>query len=185
MEMGLRTDCIEENLRLLENHDFDYILGSVHLVNGIDIYDESYYTGKSKQEAYIEYFEYMLSCVKQYTFIDSLGHIDYIARYARFDDKEVYYYDYKNFIDEILRTLIHNDIIIEINTKRLKNKEASYNMLQIYKKFKELGGEYVTIGSDAHTPYDIGQNFQIGKEIAEACSLKIVHFKERKIIMSE
>lgn len=185
MEMGLRTDCIEENFKLLKEYAFDYIIGSVHLVNGVDIYDQSYYEGKSKYKAYSEYFEYMLSCVKKYTFIDSLGHIDYIARYAKYSDTEVYYKDYRNFIDEILRTVIHNDIVMEINTRRISNKETTGNLLQIYKRFKELGGEYVTIGSDAHRASDIGQNFYIGKEIAEACSLKIVHFKERKIILSK
>lgn len=61
----------------------------------------------------------MLECIEKYVFIDSLGHIDYIARYARFEDNEIYYMDFRNEIDEILRTLIQNEKAIEINTRRI------------------------------------------------------------------
>lgn len=185
IEMGLRPDCVEENKRLHEKYDFDYIIGSVHLVNGIDIYEKEYYEGRPKLEAYEEYFEYMLKCVKLYDFIDSLGHIDYIARYARYSNNEIYYKDYSDIIDEIMKELIKKDIVMELNTRRLLNKETVENLIGIYKRYGELGGKYVTMGSDSHSADTLGHEFAVGGEIAQICGLKIVHFKERKIIVSK
>lgn len=185
MEMGMRSDCIEENKKLIRNNKLDYIIGSIHLVNGIDIYESVYYEGRSKKEAYEEYFSCMLKCVKLYDFVDSLGHIDYIARYARVSDVEIYYNEYREFIDEILKTIIKNNIALEINTRRLNDKKALLNLIEIHKRFRNLGGKFVTIGSDSHRVDDIGKNFKIAEELAENCGLKIVHFKEREMIMSK
>jgi histidinol-phosphatase (PHP family) len=185
MEMGIRPDCLEENKRLQDNYKFDYIIGSVHLVNGIDIYDLEFYEGRSKHEAYEEYFTVMLECLRGHDFIDSLGHIDYITRYARVSDPEIYYRDYAYLIDEILKLLVKNDKALEINTRRLIDKKVMSNVLEIYKRFGELGGKYVTLGSDSHKCDDIGKNFKEAEEIAEICGLNIVHFKERKMILSK
>lgn len=185
IEMGLRLDCFEENKEVIKDRDFDYVLGSVHLVNGVDIYDESYYKDKTKKAAYTEYFQYMLDCIRKYQFIDSLGHIDYIARYARYDNRQIYYGDYTELIDEILNTLIRNNTQLELNTRRLDNKETIDELMPIYKRYQDLGGEYITIGSDAHNPADIGRNFNVAEAFAESCALKIVHFKERKLCVSK
>jgi histidinol-phosphatase (PHP family) len=184
IEMGLRHDCVEENEDIVKYNDFDYVIGSIHVVNDVDIvdiYEEKYYSGKSKEEAYNEYLEYMLKCLEIYDCFDSLGHIDYISRYARYDDKEIYYEDFSEFIDEILKILINKGKSIEINTRRLKDEKAVDNLLKIYKRYNELGGKYVTIGSDAHRVEDIGKNFDVAKEIIECCQLKPVYFKSRKM----
>lgn len=185
MEMGMRLDCLEKNREFHRSYDFDYIIGSVHLVNGIDIYNANYYEGRNKQDAYEEYFSYMLECIKAHDFIDSLGHIDYIARYARVDNQEIYYGEYAIYIDEILKALVKNQKVLEINTRRLASKKSIENLIEIYKRYSELGGQYVTVGSDSHYCDDIGKNFSEAKGIAEICGLKIVHFKERKMILSK
>lgn len=185
MEMGMRSDCLEENRDLNNNYNFDYIIGSVHLVNDIDLYDEIFYTNRNKSEVYEEYFKCMLQCVKLYDFVDSLGHIDYIARYARFSDPEIYYNEFLEYFDEILRVIIKNNSVMEINTRRIGDKNTIENLIKIYKRFRELGGEFVTLGSDSHYCDDIGKNFKDGERIAEICGLKIVHFKERKMILSK
>lgn len=185
MEMGMRLDCLKENKSFHSDYIFDYIIGSTHLVNGIDIYRPEYYEARGKREAYEEYFTYMLKCLKSYDFVDSLGHIDYIARYARVEDQEIYYDEYSDYLDEIFKVLINGNKAIELNTRRLSDKETVNNLLEIYKRFGELGGKYVTLGSDAHNYDDIGRNFNAAEEIAEICGLNIVHFKERKMILSK
>lgn len=180
IEIGMKQDCEAESRKLVLDNCFDYVIGSIHLVDNMDIYYGEYYAGKTKEQAYSKYLKTMLDCVKIYDFIDSMGHIDYISRYAKFDDKEIYYNDYPELIDSIFKTLIEKDKCIELNTRRLGTKSAADSLIPIYKRFKELGGRYITLGSDAHDVDAIGMNFKTAVEIADICDLKIVYFKDRK-----
>lgn len=180
VEIGMKEDCVQESKKVAKNNPFDYIIGSVHLVNNLDIYYEEYYKEKNKREAYKKYFIAMLESIKTYDFIDSMGHIDYISRYAKYEDKEIYYDEYSDIIDEILKVLINTDKCMELNTRRLNDENAVKNIIPIYKRFRELGGQNITIGSDAHNALSIGSNFNVAKDIATLCDLKIVYFKNRK-----
>ena len=181
IELGMTEDTLKEGKKIVESHPFDFVLGSVHMVDNMDLYYETFYKGKEKSEAYGKYFETMLVCVKNFHFVDSMGHIDYIARYGRYKDKEIYYHEHAEIMDEIFRMLIANDTSIELNTRRFDSKEVIENLLTIYTRYAELGGKHITVGSDAHTPEAIGMGEKTAKEIAEASKLKIVYFKERKI----
>lgn len=181
IELGMRDDCINENAIIEKSHPFDYVLGSIHFVNGIDIYEKSFYESKTKLEAYNEYFENMLDNIKSHSYIDSLGHIDYICRYAQYDDKDIYYEEHSNIIDEILKELVDRNIAIEINTRRLSNDATVKNLTKIYRRYSELNGKYVTIGSDSHTENSIGYNYKRALDIAAISNLKTVYFKERKM----
>ena len=123
----------------------------------------------------------MVDCVKKYNFIDSLGHIDYISRYATFKDNEIHYNEFNEYINEVLKAIVNNEKVIEINTRRLNNKDAYKNLMNIYKEYKHIGGKYVTIGSDAHCAGDIGKNFALGNTICQDCNLKAVYFRNRNM----
>lgn len=181
IELGLRNDCIEENKSLSNSYPFDYVIGSIHVIDNIDIYQPIFYENKTKTNIYLHYLNTIYNCIKECDFIDSLGHIDYITRYSPYSDTELYYKDFADIIDEILKTLSTKEKALELNTRRINNKTAAQNMLDILKRFKELGGKYVTLGSDAHNTNAIGLNFEIAYELVEKSSLKIVYFKDRKI----
>ncbi|WP_125154670.1 histidinol phosphate phosphatase [Clostridium rectalis] len=185
IEMGMRPDCIEENRKISKEYPFDFVLGSVHVVkmNNIyyDIYNKELYYNGSKTDIFIYYFNYIFRCIKEHNYIDSLAHIDYIARYAKFHDKEIYYEEYREYIDPTLKLLADSGKAIEINTRRFTQKKVLENMIKIFKRFKELGGKFVTIGSDAHINKNIGNYYKEAKEIADQCNLNIVYFKNRKV----
>lgn len=180
LEMGLREDCLEKNKKLADSYDFDYIIGSIHVVDNIDLFEKEFYEGRDKKEVYSHYLKTMLQCIKSHDFVDSLGHIDYIARYANYEDNEMHYSDFTDEIDEIFKVLIQNEKSIEINTRRMGDPKVVESLTQIYNRYYELGGRIVTIGSDSHRPNNIGQNFDAAKEIADKCNLKMVYYKERK-----
>jgi histidinol-phosphatase (PHP family) len=181
IEIGMKNDCIDESRIIVNSNPFDYVIGSIHLVDNLDLYYKDYYEGKSKKTAYLKYLNSMLENLKKFDFIDSLGHIDYICRYAKYDDSELYYDEFSDIIDEIFKILISSGKCIELNTRRLKNKSSIDPLLKIYKRYRELGGKYITIGSDAHDEKSIGGNFSIAKEMVSQCDLKIVYFKDREI----
>ena len=182
IEIGMREDCVDANRIMATSHPFDFVIGSIHVIENLDIYQKSFYHSRTKEDVYHQYFDSMIGCLQQYDFIDSLGHIDYICRYARFDDPELYYFDFQTDIDLVLSTLAQRDQALEINTRRLYLPDTKESLLPVYHRFRELGGNYVTIGSDAHKPQDIGKDLDIAFEIADICGLTPVYFKERKPI---
>ena len=120
MELGLQPQCVDDNHSLLRNYNFDYIIGSLHLIDGMDPYYDSFYEGKSVTWCYETYFTSLLANIKQFSDFDSLGHMDYIARYAkRFYGEEEARLSYSMFpelFDEIFHFLIRRNISLEVNT---------------------------------------------------------------------
>jgi len=179
VEIGMQLICLEESREIADKYPFDYILGSIHVAQGEDVFSPEFYKGKTKKETFEKYFSSMVDCVKNYDFIDSLGHIDYISRYATFIDNEINYNEFDEYINEVLKAIVNNEKVIELNTRRLNSKEAYKNLMNIYKAYKQIGGKYVTIGSDAHCAGDIGKNFDLANIICQECNLKAVYFRNR------
>ena len=71
--------------------------------------------------------------------------------------------------------------IMELNTRRLSSKAAAESLLMIYARYRELGGQYVTIGSDAHSAEAVGMNFKRAQDMTDFVGLRPVWFRERKI----
>lgn len=181
IELGMDTGYEAENKNLVDTYNFDEVIGSQHFLHGFDIYDASLYKEKTKEELFRDYFLEIIASLKTHSYIDTLGHIDFISRYCPFEDKEIYYDDYCDYIDEIIKLCINYDISLEINTRRLGMVKSLNSLVRIYKRYKELGGNYVTIGSDAHTVDSIGLNLNKGFQIAESLGLKPIYFKNRTV----
>jgi histidinol-phosphatase (PHP family) len=180
IELGMTPENCQENKKIIEAHPFDCVVGSIHVVDNMDLFMKESYQGRAKQAVYERYFDSMINCLKLHGFIDTLGHIDYISRYAVYKEKEIAYPKYRELIDEVLGVLIREGIVLEINTRRLHLKGVFENYTEICRRFYELGGRMVTIGSDAHDPESIGKDFPSAVRIAELCNLRIVYFKERR-----
>ncbi|MCD2347695.1 histidinol phosphate phosphatase [Clostridium guangxiense] len=180
VEIGMTEEYSDENRKINENYDFDYVIGSIHFVDGIDIYEKIYYKGKEKSSTYRRYFQAMINCIKTHEYVDSLAHIDYICRYATYEDSEIYYNEYAELIDEVLKFIIDKGIALEINSRRLDKAYIIKNLIPIYKRYREMGGNFVTIGSDAHYDKNIGMNIKEAFSIAEECNLRTVYYKNRK-----
>lgn len=182
IEMGLREICRKENEDTLKKgYPFDFVLGSIHYAGDFEIARSSLFDNRSKKETYEFYFKKMLQNIDENPYIDSLAHIDYISRYSPYDNTEINYSEFSDYIDAVLESIIDKGIALEINTRRI-DKDSSFNSLMgIYKRFSELKGKYVTIGSDSHRSTAVGKDFNKAIKIAESCNLKPVYFKERKM----
>ena len=153
VELGMQTDVFRENAIYAKSYDFDFIIFSCHIVNKRDPYYPEFFENRSEEEALREYFECILENVKLFNNYDVLGHLDYAIRYAPETDKNYSYLKYKDVIDRILTTVIDNGRGIEVNTAGIRKyylKDVHPNT-DILKRYKELGGEIITVGSDSHT----------------------------------
>jgi histidinol-phosphatase (PHP family) len=81
----------------------------------------------------------------------------------------------------VLRAAVETDTVLELNTRRLGERRAVKELVPIYTRYRELGGRYVTLGSDAHAADAIGAHFAAAEELAAATRLRIVTFKERRV----
>ncbi|MEG0272856.1 MAG: histidinol-phosphatase HisJ family protein [Hydrogenoanaerobacterium sp.] len=161
---------------------FDFIIGSVHT---IDNKNDFYYTDFKKTSPYTvldKYFARMLKLVNWNKF-DVLGHLTYPLRYmARDGVTDIDLSRYDDIIDEILRTIVQNGKGVEINSAGLRQTVNSLTPpLKYLKRFKELGGEIITIGSDAHCADDLGKGISEGMELAlEAGFSRFAFYKARQ-----
>ena len=187
IELGLRPgrmDLNEQMHKLLAEHSFDFVLGSVHLLDNDDPYYESYWQGRSSRDILSKYFTDMLTSLKEYDNFDSLGHLDYLIRYIPpyCGEKDYVYKEYTEVLDEILKSLIDKKKALEINTAGLiKGLPCFHPKLETLKRYLELGGELLTIGSDGHSPDNIATEFAKTEELLQACGVKgYFVYKNRK-----
>ncbi|GKX66937.1 histidinol-phosphatase HisJ family protein [Inconstantimicrobium mannanitabidum] len=181
IEIGLGEEILDKNIET-SNNNFDLVLGSIHIVNDKDIFNEFFQEGVTKQAGFEEYFEFTAKCIELYDCFQVLSHLDYPSRYAPFKDPEMYYEDFSDHIDTVLRTLIRKDKVLELNTRRLNDKTAFNNLNTILKRYYDLGGRYISLGSDAHKPQDIMNNFEAGLTMLNSLNLTPVTFREKKLI---
>lgn len=181
VEIGIAKSCIEKNKAVADSGDFDFILGSVHTVFDHDLYYRPFYEGKNKQTAYEEYFKAMYEGILTHSYINALGHIDYIARYAPYHDREITYHEFAASIDEVLKCIVDRQIALELNTRRFNDAAAVTALLAIYRRYYELGGRVVTLGSDSHRASELGGYFSAALAFMEQCGLKPVYFKARQM----
>ena len=186
IELGLQTHIVDELNSFVKTYpQLDFIIGSSHVVNRKDPYYPEYFEGRSEKEAYMEYFESVLANIKVFDGFDAYGHIDYIVRYGPNKNRFFSYSEYGDVIDEILKELIHRGKGIEINTAGFRyGLDAPNPCADILKRYRELGGEIVTLGSDAHKPEDVGSDFKRAVEVLKGSGIKyIANFKSRKPVM--
>lgn len=181
IEIGLQPCCTEQNLLLAKSQDFDFIIGSSHLCKGADPYYPSFFEGKNPGECCLSYFEETLDNIKSFSGFDVYGHLDYIARYLPGDAAPYNSMDYQNILEEILKTLIEKGKGIECNTSGLRKSLAAVNPApEIIKRYKELGGEIITVGSDAHNPEDIASGFDTVAQILKDCGFSYYSTFEKR-----
>lgn len=180
VEVGLRKFARAANKNFIAQADFDLVIGSIHLVDDLDIYYPEFFAGKDKATAYRKYFAQMAEEAAVADF-DVLGHIDYICRTAPYENPELDYETFAAEIDEVLKIVVERGKVLELNTRRFKNSRAVAGLVPVYKKYRELGGRFVTLGSDAHRVSAVGNFFARALELVRALDLTPVTFRERKL----
>ncbi|MCD8218735.1 MAG: histidinol-phosphatase HisJ family protein [Clostridiales bacterium] len=182
IELGLQPHLSDTHRNLVYTHNFDFVIGSSHVVHGMDPYYPAYYEGRTEEEAYYEYFTSIIENIRAFDDFDVYGHIDYVVRYGPDRNKNYSYAHYRDVIDEILKLLIEKGKGIEINTGGYRCGLGHPNPTEdILKRYRELGGEIITLGSDAHKPEDIAYDFRRIPAILHDCGFAYYTvFKERK-----
>ncbi len=182
VELGVQPHISQKLALYAKSYDFDFIIASSHLCNRKDPYFPSFYKGRGDEEAYREYFTSILDNLKAFDHFDVYGHLDYVVRYGAAKDNNYSYDMYKDIFDRILETLVEKGKGIEVNTGAIGYQLRELNpCTDIIKRYKELGGEIVTIGSDAHAPKDIARGFDRAAQILGQCGFRYYTVFEKRM----
>lgn len=197
IELGFRTYLKDYYEELTKKYPFDFVIGSVHNVpykkdaEGNILYTdpaaEKLFTDRTDKEAYRLMMETTLENVRTSDCFQTLGHLDYVVRYGKSREKEYSYTDYADIIDEILKLLIEKERGLEVNSAGLKyGLPFAHPHPDVLKRYRELGGEIITIGADAHKPEHIAYDFAKAEEILKSCGFKYyTEFFEQKPVFKQ
>ena len=172
IELGIQPHITKKLDQVASAFSFDYIIGSTHTFQKMDAEDARHYEGVDIETAVRRYFEDELANVKGFQGFDSAGHMDFVLRYGPGAAESFSYAKYGDIIDEILKELIATGRGIECNTSKFKAKNMINPNRSIIQRYRELGGEIITFGSDAHVSERLGEGFAEAGEIVKSCGLK-------------
>ena len=173
IRLGCEVDyipgCEEEVVKRLQAYPFDYIMGSVHLLDGF-LFDHPGYMEEWEKrdvdEVYRNYFSRLLQCIRTGLF-DIIAHPDLVKKFGflpRFPLDSLY--------QKVARALQENNMVAEINTsglrKPVKEIYPSLDFLKILCKYRVP----VTLGSDAHSPEEVGKDLGKAQKWAEEAGYK-------------
>ena len=166
IELGLNPSIESKNSKFVNENDFDFIIGSSHIVNGIDPYYPEFWENKIIKDAIMSYFEAILRNVTTYNDYDVYGHLDYIRRYVK-DSSYVYVdSDFYEITDMIFKNIIYKGHGIELNTRGLTDGITNFiPTITLLKRYHDLVGEIITLGSDSHYLKNLGYAFTTAKDI--------------------
>ena len=191
IEFGLLPHLSETYDKIARSYDFDFIIGSSHLISAPwypddpkhgDPYNDAFWEGRSEEAVIEAYFQSIINNVTSYKNFDSYGHIDYIVRYAPNKNQNYSYEKYAVMIDQVLNILIDNDIALEVNTAGFKyGLGEPHPQSDILKRYLELGGTKITIGADGHKPDHIAYDFKKAETLLKDLGFKsYTVFKKRQ-----
>jgi histidinol-phosphatase (PHP family) len=182
IELGLQPHIGDDLRNIVNAGTYDFIIGSIHVVDHVDPYFKEYWEGKTEYQGTYRYFENVLESLAAFDNFDVFGHLDYVVRYGPTQDKNYSYHQYKEIIDEILKVLISKNIGLELNTAGLKyGLSFAHPQVEVLKRYRELGGEIITVGSDGHKPEHLAYDFhKVPDILKEAGFSYYTIFKNRK-----
>lgn len=173
IELGLQIHELEHMTKAAADYPYDFIIGSCHIIDGLDPWYPEFFQSRPEKASYDRYFEVTLKRVQLMDCYDVFGHLDYIVRYGANKNRDFSYEKYREQIDPILKTLVEKGKGLECNTGGLKYGLGHPNPTEdILKRYRELGGEILTVGSDAHETAHIGYDFQLLPELLKYCGFR-------------
>ena len=149
-----------------------------------------YFKNKTLEQSIELYFHTVNQYVKEYEDFNVLGHLTLIKRYLHFKDahwKDIDWTKYYDIIEQTFKTLIQTNRGIEVNLSGFRYRlDCVLPDFPFIKLYKELGGEIITVGSDAHSKHFVGKHIPYGYELLKEAGFEYVTtFRDRQPIFNK
>ena len=169
---GTLSQLIDE----IKDWEFDYIIASLHTIEETTPFNSEYFEGRDINRAASWYLETLYQRIQNLDpkYYSSVGHIDYVSKGAHgLVDPRINYHDISDQLDSLFKYIIPLGKCIEINTSTYRNLGSleipGYDWLS---RYAELGGEFITLGSDAHVTKHLGYRIKDAAELAKSAGIK-------------
>lgn len=173
VEIGVQPQVLSESEKLVSSYPFDFVIASNHVVDRLDLHQGDFCRGKTREEAYRGYLTQVKKTLSTFKCFNVAGHLDYIRRYGGYENNVFGVGEFSDLLDPILKNLIENGRGIEINTSGIRGGSGSaFPSRWIVERYRALGGEIITVGSDAHFPEHIAKDFDEAQALLLDCGFK-------------
>ncbi len=160
VKLGIEADYVPESLdelaALLDEYEFDYVLGSIHFLNGWAFDDPRHvagYEGRDHEQLYEEYFTTAMEAVRTGLF-DVLAHPDLIKKFAILPPV-----DLSGHYGDLAAAVAKQEMAVEVSTAGLRKPVGEIYPTEGFLRACVARGVPVTLGSDAHAPEEVGYRF--------------------------
>lgn len=165
----------------------DFLLLSLHLIDNEDPYFPDFFTDKPQDAFYRRYVESKLESILAWNAsdYDAIAHLGYCAKFAPYplDVRPLRWRHAPDAFDALFSHLAHHGKALEVNTSGMRTMRECIPDRELLTRFAQMGGEFVTIGSDAHRPEHVGNWLDEARDLAKACGLRyVLTFQNRKAL---
>lgn len=188
LELGYQAERHDEIAAFMVGKQYDFVLGSVHFAGGHNVCDPpawaAHVQGRHPADAYAEYFEAVTATARS-GLIDVLSHLDLCKRHATDVLGRLNFADVADLVDTALRAAIENGVAIEINTSGLRqDPREPFPALDTLRRYVELGGEWITLGSDSHRPEHLAGGWEVAVGMAHEAGVRwLATYEARRPIL--
>jgi histidinol-phosphatase (PHP family) len=190
IEVAYQSSREDEIRTWLAARPWDYIVASIHVLDYADGWAiisepgtvDDYFAFHTQRQSYVPYFEELLR-VACSGLGDVLGHFDLVKRYGVRCHGPFEPSVFEEEIRAVLRAAVESGMGLEINTSGLRQSPGEpYPALTVLRWYRELGGEILTVGSDAHHADDLGAGIPEALDMARAAGFRaIATFEQRQV----
>ena len=169
--------------RLAADPALDFVLGSMHILPEAGDFYFLPYTNEKQCDSYFDMYLEQLQQVAAQDFYDVLAHLGYARRYMwrAGVDADLHLAKFGDRVEQLLRTVIDKGKGLEINCSGIRDGCGPFPNLEILRLYRQMGGEIITVGSDAHRPEDAAKGVAAGYEVLKSCGFDYVCvFRHRK-----
>ncbi len=167
IELGEPLEVPERAAWALSQFDWDFVIGSIHNSPG----DPDFYKSPDMDDEGLaawmgRYYRALLQTAEEADF-DTLAHITYPYRYLNVGRSAPFPSEpFDGLADQVFRALIRRGKALELNTSSLRRSPWDRELnVRYFRRYRELGGELVTVGSDAHRAEDVGRGLEDAKSL--------------------
>lgn len=181
LEVGVQPHLIEKNAEIVKGNQYDFVIASLHSVEKRDLYHKKFFEHHNDIEAVQIYYTELEKSLRKPMDFSVLGHLDLYLRYKP-ELKNVAAKHYDDIVHVIFKKIIEDGKGIELNAGGFRYGLNQNNPgMTLLKLYKEMKGEVITLGSDAHSPKYLGSNYKENCELLKSIGFKYVTtFKKMK-----
>jgi histidinol-phosphatase (PHP family) len=185
LKLGIEADFIpggeDRTANLLEAHDFDYVLGSVHFLGdeALDMDEYDVWSGSRTTETIWRAYFQALSQAARSGLFDILAHPDLVKVWG--SDRPHPEGDLRRYYEPAIEAIAESGIAVEVSTAGLRKRAQEIYPSEPFLEMCVDAGAPMALSSDAHRPEDVGAHYDQALELLTRAGVSELSVFDRRI----